>query len=96
MSEHATDEDLKLLGELGVDTAPEKAGGRSAPSSESSRALRKSSVLWRSMAGRLCTVRTAIFSRRFYAVRLDRMRESAECREVLKGLDPQQAIGHGR
>ena len=30
MAEHVTDEDLELLGELGVDTAPAASGGRSA------------------------------------------------------------------
>ena len=32
---------------------------------------------------------------RLYAVRLDRIRESAECREVLKGLDVRGLLGSG-
>jgi hypothetical protein len=93
MSEHATDEDLELLGELGVDTAPEKAGGRSA---REQRIIAGFEEIERFVEehGRtpLHGENRDIFER-LYAVRLNRIRESAECREVLKGLDTRGLLG---
>lgn len=87
MPDRVTEEDLDLLGELGVDTAPTAQGGRTAREQ-------------RIIAGFEDILRFAethgrapqhgedrdIFER-LYAVRLDRIRESAECRELLMDLD---------
>jgi hypothetical protein len=87
MAERATDEDRQLLDELGVEPDPAQSGGR--PAKEQ-----------RIIAGFEEIERFAeehgrppehgenrdIFER-LYAVRLDRIRESAECRGVLRDLD---------
>lgn len=88
MAERITDEDLDLLNELGVDTAPVQTGGRSAREQriiagfeEIQRFVEEHGHLPQHGEGR------DIFER-LYAVRLDRMRESEECWEVLKDMDP--------
>src|SRR5437667_2285727 len=87
MPERVTDEDLELLGELGVDTAPAVSGGRTAREQriiagfeEIERFVEQNGRVPQHGEGR------DIFER-LYAVRLDRLRESAECREVLRGMD---------
>ena len=95
MPERVTDEDLELLGELGVDTAPAGPAGASPGNSESSRDSRRSSGSWRNTDGRPQHGENRDIFERLYAVRLDRMRESAECREVLKDLDSRGLLGAG-
>jgi uncharacterized protein YfbU (UPF0304 family) len=87
MSKHTTDEDLELLGELGVDLAPEPSGQRSAKEEriiagfeEIERFVEEQGRLPQHGEDR------DIFER-LYAVRLDRLRESEECRAVLEPLD---------
>ncbi|HEV7302095.1 MAG TPA: GIY-YIG nuclease family protein [Tepidisphaeraceae bacterium] len=87
MADRVTDEDLELLGELGVDTAPEDKGGRTpreqriiAGFEEIERFYEENGRAPQHGEGR------DIFER-LYAVRLDRIRESEECRTVLSGLD---------
>lgn len=88
MPERVTNEDLHLLGELGVDTAPATSKGRSA---REQRIIAGFEEIERFVEeqGRMPEhgENLDIFEQ-LYAVRLDRMRESAECREVLKNLDP--------
>jgi hypothetical protein len=87
MPERITDEDLDLLGELGVDTAPAAAGGRTA---REQRIIAGFEDILRFVEehgrppqhGEDCDI-----FERLYAVRLERIRESAECREVLKDID---------
>lgn len=87
MSKYTTDEDLDLLAELGVDIAPEPSGQRSA---KEERIIAGFEEIERFVAerGRLPQhgEEHDIFER-LYAVRLDRLRDSAECREVLQPLD---------
>ena len=87
MPERATDEDLELLDQLGVETAPEQSGGRSA---REQRIIAGFEEIERFVQehGRTPEHGEArdIFER-LYAVRLDRMRESAECRDVLRDSD---------
>ncbi|MBX3412552.1 MAG: GIY-YIG nuclease family protein [Pirellulales bacterium] len=87
MAERVTDEDLDLLGELGVDTAPVAKGGRTA---REQRIIAGFEDILRFVEehGRAPQhgENRDIFER-LYAVRLDRIRESAECREVLKDID---------
>ena len=87
MPERATDEDLALLDELGVETTPAKTGGRSA---KEQRIIAGFEEIERFVEEHGRTPQLGenrdIFER-LYAVRLDRLRESVECREVLKDMD---------
>lgn len=87
MPNYTTDEDLELLAELGVDLAPEPSGQRSA---REERIIADFEEIERFVEerGRLPQHREDrdIFER-LYAVRLERLRESEECREVLKPFD---------
>jgi uncharacterized protein YfbU (UPF0304 family) len=87
MPKYTTDDDLELLGELGVDLAPEPSGQRSAREEriiagfeEIERFVEERSRLPQHGNDR------DIFER-LYAVRLDRLRESEECRAVLEPID---------
>ena len=95
MPERATDEDLELLDELGVDTAPAATGGRSA---KEQRIIAGFEEIERFVDTNRKTPEHGedrdIFER-LYAVRLDRIRESAECREVLLDLDSRGLLGAG-
>ena len=88
MAKSITDEDLNLLDELGVETEPVKGDGLSAREQriiagfeEIERFVDEHGVLPQHGEDR------DIFER-LYAVRLDRLRASAECIAVLKGRDP--------
>lgn len=88
MPKHTTTEaDRALLGELGIDTAPMQPIKRSP---KEQRIITGFEEIERFVEeqGRLPEHGESrdIFER-LYAVRLDRMRESEECREVLKSLD---------
>ena len=87
MPKYTTDEDLELLAELGVDIAPEPSGQRSAREErmiagfeEIERFVEEHGRL--PQHGEDCDI-----FERLYAVRLDRLRESEECRAVLQPLD---------
>ena len=95
MAERVTDEDLALLGELGVETAREDRGGRTpreqriiAGFEEIGRFVAEHGRPPQHGEGR------DIFER-LYAVRLDRLRASEECRAVLAGLDPRGLLAGG-
>src|SRR5450631_3056615 len=93
MPERVTDDDLELLDELGVDTAPAASGGRSA---REQRIIAGFEEIERFVEehGRAPEhgENRDIFER-LYAVRLDRLRESAECRGILKDVDPRGLLG---
>lgn len=93
MSDRATDEDLELLEELGVDTAPVSSGGRTA---REQRIIAGFEDIQRFVEkyGRLPEhgEDKDIFER-LYAVRLDRIRSSPECREALKSIDSRGLLG---
>ncbi|WP_019499655.1 hypothetical protein [Pseudanabaena sp. PCC 6802] len=87
MPKYTTDEDLELLGELGVDLAPDPSSQRSAREEriiagfeEIERFVEEQGKLPQHGDDR------DIFER-LYAVRLDRLRESEECRALLEPLD---------
>ena len=87
MPKYTTDDDLELLGELGVETAPTQSGQRSA---REERIIAGFEEIERFVAeqGRLPQHgETCDIFERLYAVRLDCLRESEECREVLRLLD---------
>lgn len=87
MPNYTTDEDLELLAELGIDIAPEPSGQRSA---REERIIAGFEEIERFVEehGRLPQHGDDrdIFER-LYAVRLDRLRESEECRAVLQPID---------
>lgn len=87
MAKDITAEDLELLGELGVDAESVEAGGRSA---REQRIIAGFEEIERFVQehGRPPEhgEKRDIFERT-YAVRLDRIRHSAECREVLREVD---------
>jgi hypothetical protein len=92
MPKYITDEDRELLDELGMDTAPDQSGQRSAKEEriiagfeEIERFVEEQGRLPQHGEDR------DIFER-LYAVRLDRMRESEECREVLQPLDSRRLL----
>lgn len=94
MPKRTTDDDLELLGELGVDLAPTPAGQRSA---KEERIIAGFEEIERFVAenGRLPQqVEDRDIFERLYAVRLDRLRESEECRAVLAAFDPRGLLNN--
>lgn len=93
MPENVTEEDLDLLGELGVDTAPAAAGGRTAREQRIIAGLEEIERFVE-QHGRLPEhgEHRDIFER-LYAVRLDCLRASAECRAVLRDVDTRGLLG---
>ena len=87
-----TDDDLELLAELGIDTAPDRSSQRSA---REERIVAGFEEVERFVAeqGRLPQhgEDRDIFER-IYAVRLDCLRKSAECRAVLMPLDSRKLL----
>ncbi len=95
MPERITDEDLELLGELGVDTAPDQSDVRSA---REQRIIAGFEEIERFVIehGRPPQhgENRDIFER-LYAVRLDRLRESEECHQILRPLDSRGLLDAG-
>lgn len=87
MADNINDDDIELLGELGVEADPVATGGRTA---KEQRIIAGFEEIERWIAEHGCPPAHGesrdIFER-LYAVRLDRLRESAECRALLAGLD---------
>jgi hypothetical protein len=89
MAERVTDEDFDLLDELGVDTAPAVAGGRS-PREQRIIAGFEEIVRFVEEHGRPpSNDPNADIFERIYAARLDSIRLSLECLELLRGMDSQ-------
>ena len=88
MAERVTDEDLDLLDELGVETTTESVGGRT-PREQRIIAGFEEIVRFRAEHGRAPgNEPDADIFERIYAVRLDRIRLSLECLELVRDLDP--------
>lgn len=87
MAKYTTDDDLELLAELGVDIAPEASSQRS-PREERIIAGFEEIERFVEEQGRLPQhgEDNDIFER-LYAVRLDQLRKSKECRAILEPLD---------
>lgn len=87
MADNINDDDIELLGELGVEADPVATGGRTA---KEQRIIAGFEEIERWIAEHGCPPAHGesrdIFER-LYAVRSDRLRESAECRALLAGLD---------
>ena len=95
MPEHVTDEDLELLGELGVDTAEVASGGRTAKEQRIIAGFEEIERFVEQYGRAPEHGESRDIFERLYAVRLDRMRESAECLAVLKGIDSRGLLGDG-
>jgi len=95
-SRQVTSDDEDLLDDLGVEAGPVSTGGRSA---REQRILAGFEQIERFVEehGRLPEHGESrdIFER-LYAVRLDRIRQSSECREVVKGLDLRHLLGEAK
>lgn len=88
MADRVTAEDLELLGELGVDTAPAETGGRTAREQRIIAGFEEIERFFDEHGRAPQHGEDRDIFERLYAVRLERIRESPECREVLQGLDP--------
>jgi DNA-binding FadR family transcriptional regulator len=87
MAERVTDEDLDLLDELGVETTATSSGGRT-PREQRIIAGFEEIVRFHDEHGRAPTNDPgADIFERIYAVRLDRIRLSLECRELVRDMD---------
>lgn len=93
MPEDVTDEDLELLDELGVDAAPAQSGGRTARQQRIIAGFEEIERFVEENGRAPQHGEDRDIFERLYAARLDRIRESAECREVLRGLDSYKLLG---
>lgn len=92
MPKKVSKEDLDLLGELGVDTAPKKQAART-PKEQRIIAGYEEIERFVEEHGRMPEhgENRDIFER-LYATRMDRLRNSEECREVLKDVDVKRLL----
>ena len=93
MAKEITDDDLDLLGELGVETETAQTGGRTAKEQRIIAGFEEIQRFVREQ-GRLPEHgdKRDIFER-LYAVRLDRIRTLAECRDLVKEFDSDGLLG---
>jgi hypothetical protein len=82
-----TDEDLELLGDLGVDAEATQTGGRSAREQRIIAGFEEIERFVQEHGRKPEHGENRDIFERLYAVRLDRIRESAECREILRSMD---------
>ncbi len=87
MAKRTTDADLDLLGALGVDTSPAKPIKRSAKEQRIIAGFEEIERFVEEQGGLPQHGENRDIFERLYAVRLDRLRESEECRELLQPLD---------
>lgn len=93
MADETNDDDIELLGELGVEAETVATGGRT-PKEQRIIAGFEEIERFLEEHGRLPQHGESLdIFERLYAVRLDRIRESAECRGVLTGLDSHGLLG---
>jgi hypothetical protein len=88
MAKKITDDDLELLGALGVETDARKTGGLSARDQRIIAGFEEIGRFVQEHGRRPEHGESRDIFERLYAVRLDQIRKSGECREVLRGLDP--------
>jgi hypothetical protein len=82
-----TDEDLELLGDLGVDAEATQTGGRSAREQRIIAGFEEIERFVQEHGRKPEHGENRDIFERLYAVRLDRIRESGECREILRSMD---------
>ncbi len=93
MAKDITEEDLELLGELGVEADAPQKGGRSARDQRIIAGFEEIERFAQEKGKPPEHGETRDIFERLYAARLDRIRESAECRAILKDLDTQGLLG---
>ena len=87
MPKDITDEDLELLGDLGVDAEATQTGGRSAREQRIIAGFEEIERFVQEHGRKPEHGENRDIFERLYAVRLDRIRESRECREILRSMD---------
>jgi len=87
MADRVTEEDRELLGELGVDTTPEDKGGRTPREQRVIAGFEEIERFYDEHGRAPQHGEDHDIFERLYAVRLDRLRASEECRNILSGLD---------
>src|SRR3954470_14138041 len=87
MPDRVTDEDLELLSELGVETAPAEKGGRTAREQRIIAGFEEIELFFEEHGRAPQHGEGRDIFERLYAVRLDKIRGSEECRAALSGLD---------
>ena len=95
MAKEITDEDLDLLGELGVEAEAAPTGGRSAREQRIIAGFEEIERFVQEHGRPPEHGENRDIFERIYAVRLDCIRASAECREVLKDLDARALLRMG-
>lgn len=93
MAEDINDDDIELLGELGVEAEPVAAGGRTAKEQRIIAGFEEIERFVEEHGRPPEHGESRDIFERLYAVRLDRIRESTECRAVLEGLDRRGLLG---
>lgn len=88
MAKKITNDDLELLGALGVETEARKTGGLSAREQRIIAGFEEIGRFVEEHGRRPEHGESRDIFERIYAVRLDQIRKSPECREVLKEMDP--------
>ena len=95
MPKDITDEDLELLGDLGVDAEATQTGGRSAREQRIIAGFEEIERFVQEHGRKPEHGENRDIFERLYAVRLDRIRESAECREILRSMDSHGLLNIG-
>ena len=95
MAKEITDEDFELLGALGVETAAVQSGGRSAREQRIIAGFEEIERFVQEHGRQPQHGEGLDIFERIYAVRLERIRQSPECREVLRELDAHGLLGSG-
>jgi hypothetical protein len=93
MRKQVTDEDLELLGELGVEAEPVQTGGRPAREQRIIAGFEEIERFVQEHGRRPEHGERRDIFERIYATRLDSIRRSAECRALLKELDTHGLLG---
>jgi hypothetical protein len=93
MAERVTDDDRELLEELGVEATSAKAGGRSAREQRIIAGFEEIERFVEENGRAPQHGEDRDIFERLYAVRLDRIRESPECRAALSGVDRHGLLG---
>lgn len=95
MAKQVTDEDLELLGELGVEAEPVQTGGRPAREQRIIAGFEEIERFVQEHGRRPEHGERRDIFERIYATRLDSIRRSAECRALLKEMDTHGLLGDG-
>lgn len=93
MAKKITDDDLELLGALGVETEARKTGGLSKRDQRIIAGFEEIGRFVQEHGRRPEHGESRDIFERLYAVRLDQIRKSGECREVLRGMDSNGLLG---